>query len=128
MHQHPREQQALELAGRHLPHRALGEAAKADGVERFFRAGAVLLARAPEGAEAGPHPLHHDIAAEHREGAIHAGLLRQQRHAGGLPIGAADRHMAFIQRVQPRHGAQQRGLARAIRPDDGRQAAGRETR
>jgi outer membrane biosynthesis protein TonB len=59
-------------------------AAQAHRVQCGLGAGAVLRGGAAEGAEPRPPPLHHDIATEDREGAVHPRLLRQQRDAGGL--------------------------------------------
>jgi hypothetical protein len=123
----PGEGDALRLAARELADLAVGEIPHADAAEAVHRPGAVAGADRAQRAQFAGHPHRHDVEGAGREIPVDRATLQ---HAGdavaGLRKPAAEDGDGSR---EPRHGAErgleQRGPARAVRPDDrGQQARG----
>ena len=91
----------------------------------------VLLRPLAEQALVGEAAAGHEVAHQHAAG--HDGALGQQTDPSGHvlgaqagDVGAVEQHRAPGGPVQPGQGAQQRGLAAGVGPDDGGEDAGRD--
>ena len=116
LQQQPRKQRALHLAGRQLGHHARAETFQAHGAQRIGHPGAAVgIDPAPQ-PDAPPQAHRHQILHRQREAAVELGGLRQPGHAHRRVALDASDHVdaAAAQRRQ------QRALARAVGPDDGR--------
>ena len=124
LHQHTREQHALELADRELRDQPLLEAGQPDRRQREQRLCALRRGGAGEPADARPGAEHHDIEHAERKAAVDARLLRQV----GQPVArqAAGAHAAGAGLHPARQRVEQRALAGAVGADHGGEGAGLE--
>ena len=115
LQKHAGEQHALELADRERVDRPALEARKPDRLDGVLCVVEVDRLGGAEAAEARPAAEQHRVEHGDREGAVDLGLLRQVGDAPGRAFDAA-----FDVRRQPEQRLQERALARAVGPDDGR--------
>jgi len=124
LHHHAGEQHALELAGGQAADRPGGGIRHSDRRQRRGGGGDFRTADGAERAQPGGMAQRHHVQAGDREAAIQRARLRQQGDVPGQQAAAVDPPLRRL--VQSGDGAQQRGLAGTIRPDDGGQAARRQ--
>ena len=125
LHQRAGEECALLLAATELADLARRQLRDADLLQRLLRALPLLRSGSPQPAEAAVEPHHDHVLHRGREVPVDAAALRHvAREAAGMGNGLTeDMHRAGGARDEVKRGANERGLARAVGPDDGHQHA-----